>query len=665
VLGALIAAFTASMLFSLFLAGAKTGVATVWPANAIVVAGLMVLPRRQGLWLLGAAALIHLALVLAVGDPPLFSVTVSVLDTVQAALTALFLRRMRVSSRPRSMDDLMRLTAMAFIATVATSIPTSFLATLSMGLPAHLGWSDWLTANVLGVALTLPTALILLAGPQGWPRHSILEPLGVSILTALVTAVVFASDHPSLQVLCFPPVLLAAFRGGPRGAALGAMIVLVVSIPVTLWAVGDNPDQRALMLRHILVFHVVLYVVSLASALTLARQARLQALLVRRQAIARAAQARAQAANQAKSDFLATMSHEIRTPLNSILGFADLIAQTPDLTAENQRRLDLIARAGDSLVVIVGDLLDFARVEAGAVALDPEPVSPAGLLRDAAGIVAAEARAKGLDLHLELDPLAEAPRLLDETRLRQVLLNLLNNAVKFTAVGAVTARLAVAGDRLSFEVSDTGIGIDPAVQSRLFQRFSQADSSITRGYGGAGLGLAISRALVTLMGGSIGVESQLGQGARFWLDIEAPLADEASPASALSSQALGARVLLVDDHPMNRELGEALLVLAGCQVETAQDGIEAVDAVTHPALDLNLMDIHMPRMDGLAATRAIRALPGVPSTLPIIALSADVLPEQVERCRQAGMVDHVAKPIQREVLYATLNRWLGENAAAA
>ena len=665
VLALLIAAFTALLLFSLFLAGAKTGIATVWPSNAVLVAGVMTLPRRQWTWLLAIAGAIHLAILLMIGDPPLFSVTVSVLDTVQAAVIGLLLLRLRIPTRPRGMDALLRLTVLAALATVATSVPTAMLGALSLGLPAHVGWSDWLTSNVLGMALTLPTALILLDPRRDWPRRGAFEQVALLALCGLVTAAVFGARQPSLQILIFPAVLLAAFRGGPREAATGAMMAMIVSIPVTLWAIGDAPELRAVAVRHLLVFHCVLYAVSLASAMALGRQLRLQAMLLRRQAVARAAQARAQAANLAKSDFLATMSHEIRTPLNSILGFADLVAVSPDMSPENQRRLALVARAGESLVVIVDDLLDFAKVEAGAVVLDPRPVSPAGVLRDAAGIVAADARAKGLVLRLEIAPEGEADRLLDGDRLRQVLLNLLNNAVKFTAAGSVTARLAVEGDRLRFEVLDTGIGIDPAVQGRLFQRFTQADSSITRGYGGAGLGLAISRALVRLMGGAIGVDSRLGQGACFWLEVEAPRDATVASADPTAPVALGARVLLVDDHPMNRELGSALLILAGCQVETAQDGIEAVEAATRGGFDLILMDIHMPRMDGLAAARAIRALPGQAGQTPIIALSADVLPHQVERCRQAGMVDHLAKPLQRQKLHGTLRRWLAKGTATA
>jgi CheY-like chemotaxis protein len=251
------------------------------------------------------------------------------------------------------------------------------------------------------------------------------------------------------------------------------------------------------------------------------------------------------------------------------------------------------------------------------------------------------------------------------------LFNLMNNAVKFTAEGEV--RLSVAlrydGSRLMvrFEVADTGIGIDQDMIPRLFTRFSQADSSVSRTYGGTGLGLAISKGLVERMGGHIGVESQPGEGSLFW--FEAPFqpveAEDRQRADAAAEHApLDARVLLVDDHPVNRQLGQALLEMLGCRVDLAKGGQEAVVAASRGGYDVILMDVHMPGMDGLAATRAIRQLEGAPGATPIIALSADVLPQNIALCLKAGMVDHVPKPVQLDVLYAVLHRQLTEAAAA-
>ena len=467
--------------------------------------------------------------------------------------------------------------------------------------------------------------------------------------------------------MLFPVALLTAFRLGPRGAAQTSLIVACVAIPLTVHGLWNSQIQtdwsQAHQNRLVQVFVGVLFVTSLAAGLALAQQERLRRLLMRREQLTRAARARALAANEAKTEFLATMSHEIRTPLNSMLGFSQLLVERRDLAPDVRRQLTLIDSAGTALLTVVNDILDFSRVEAGQVELLFQPTSAAAVLHDAVGIIRPEAENKGLALEVDVvDPVGGLHDL-DGLRLRQVLLNLLNNAVKFTEAGRIRACLTIEPgeleDRLKFEIVDTGVGIAVERQGRLFQRFSQVDSSASRPYGGAGLGLAISKALVELMGGKIGFDSAPGHGSAFWLELQAPQVEpydvgEPQPVAAPGA----ARILLVDDHPMNREIGAALLSLVGCQVETADNGEQAVAKAARGGFDIILMDIHMPQMDGLAATRAIRALDGEAGEVPIIAMSADALPQQVERCYAAGMVDHVAKPVQREVLYAKVSRWL-------
>jgi signal transduction histidine kinase/ActR/RegA family two-component response regulator len=558
------------------------------------------------------------------------------------------------------MRGFLAITAAATGFTAASSVVINGVLSLQAGGGFWTGWSDWTSCNTLGAAIGLPTALILLDGRhrKGFPA-GVAEVAASALGVAALSGAVFYGKAP--QELLFAPALLAVFRGGPRAAALATAASLAAAIPAVLWRTGIEPAAVLPPLRHAQMFHVVLYAVCLASGLALSRQARLKALVLRRQAAARAAQAKAQAANQAKSEFLATISHELRTPLNSILGFAGLVAGSADLSAENRRRLELVERAGRSLADIVNDLLDFSKLEAGRLELVLEPAAPAEILRDACAIVAPAAAAKGLSLRVAVEAADDARFALDAGRLRQVLLNLLSNAVKFTAQGEVAASLSIGADGvLRFEVADTGIGIAPEVQARLFQRFSQADSSISRSYGGTGLGLAISRALITQMGGEIGVESAPGAGARFWVTLAAAPAAAAidvlsPPAEAPEVQA---QVLLVDDHPMNRELGQTLLSLAGCAVTTAEDGAQALAAAQSGRFDVILMDVHMPVMDGLAAARAIRALPSPAGTTPIIALTADALPDQIARCRAAGMDDHVAKPIRGDELLAAIARAL-------
>ncbi len=662
-------AYAAAIGYSLFLASAMRNMPTIWTANAVAIAALLTLPRRQAIGFLIVSTILHVGLELGAGVPLRFVAIVSLLDTPQTIIIAVLLKWMRVPTKVRDPRGLLLVIIAASALTAVGSTLVNGLMMASHGRAFFRGWSEWTASNVLGAAIALPVVLILMdrRHREGF-RTSTLEAVATQILVAATSAVIFAVDI-DYRVMLFAPVLLAAFRRGPRAVAVAVTTSLAVAIPSVLHRTGLDIKVALGPLRHALVFHIVLYAVGMVSALALSRQARLQALLVRRQAAARAAQARAQAANQAKSDFLATISHEIRTPLNSILGFASLVADDPTLSPENRRRLNLVDRAGRSLAEIVGDLLDFAKVEAGRLDLDLAPTSPSALLRDAVAIIAPDAAAKGLYLRTMFEASGEgdvdAPLALDENRLRQVLLNLLANALKFTAEGGVTVKLTAGPvpGALRFDVIDTGIGIAPEVQAKLFQRFSQADSSISRSYGGTGLGLAISKALVTGMDGEIGVESQLGQGARFWISLTAEPCDVAAKIAGCcpTPESIGdraARVLLVDDHPMNRELGHALLTLAGCEVTTANDGVQALDAVLTGDFDLVFMDVHMPGMDGLAATRAIRALSGPAAKAPIIALSADVLPEQIARCRAAGMDGHVAKPIRREELFAAVARAL-------
>lgn len=380
---------------------------------------------------------------------------------------------------------------------------------------------------------------------------------------------------------------------------------------------------------------------------------------------------RAEAGGRAKSEFLANMSHELRTPLTAVIGFSGLLKTSPNLPDQERRFADRIATASESLLAVINDILDYSKLEAEAVDLDPRAFNPVGLAEQALSIVEQQCRDKGLDLRLETEGSATEDLVGDDGRLRQVLLNFLSNAVKFTAAGAVSLRLSAVAEgslrRLRAEVSDTGMGIPAETLQTLFERFTQADASTTRTHGGTGLGLAISRRLIEIMGGEVGASSRLGEGSVFWFEVPLPVAaaaaeafDDADPAMAPS----GGRVLVVDDAPANRELVTAILNGFGLEVETARDGAEGVEAARTGGFDLILMDVHMPVLDGLAATRAIRALPGPAAGTPILALTANVQADQVDRCLAAGMDGHLGKPIQLTDLAAALTRWLGQKAAA-
>jgi PAS domain S-box-containing protein len=379
--------------------------------------------------------------------------------------------------------------------------------------------------------------------------------------------------------------------------------------------------------------------------------------------------AEAQAAAVAKSQFLANMSHEIRTPLTSVIGFTKLLKTRDDLTPTSATYAQRIATSADALLSVVNDILDFSKLEAGQVELDPQPFSPLELVQQAAGLIQAQAVAKGLTIELSATDL---PALVcaDSSRLRQVLLNLLSNAVKFTLRGHVRLEASYdkATGRLHLVISDTGIGIPPERRDRLFQRFSQVDGSNSRQYGGTGLGLAISKGLVEAMGGEIRVESELDVGSRFSFSVVAPLATSSVDAEGLVSDETPAqqptlgrtRLLVVDDVRMNRELVCAMLAPFDVDVTQAADGATAVATAMGQSFDLILMDLQMPGMDGLAATRAIRANSELNRGIPILALSANVLPAHVEASRRAGMNDHIGKPISPEELLTKIALWTSE-----
>jgi PAS domain S-box-containing protein len=384
-----------------------------------------------------------------------------------------------------------------------------------------------------------------------------------------------------------------------------------------------------------------------------------------------AARQAAESASQVKSTFLANMSHEIRTPMNAILGFAYLLGRADNLTADQRERLDKIAVAGEHLLSIINDILDLSKIESGKMVLEQMDFSLGGVLDGVGSLISESARAKGLAVSLDMDGV---PPLLhgDPTRLRQALLNYAGNAVKFTERGGITIAaqlLASSGDQflVRFEVRDTGMGIPEDKLSGLFQAFQQVDASTNRKYGGTGLGLAITHRLAGLMGGETGVESRLGQGSTFWLtarlgrgragEAPAPAPLDRTAEAVLRQRHAGRRILLVEDEPVNRELATFLLEEVALAVDPAADGREAVEKAARQPYDLILMDMQMPVMGGLDATRAIRALPGG-GKVPIVAMTANAFEEDRLRCLEAGMDDFLSKPVDPDMMYATLLRWL-------
>lgn len=649
--------------FSIHLGDGVNSVPLYWPANALVFTALVRRPTREwpALLLLAAAAdfLVYL---------PLFGVAmaawVSAADATEILVVACVAGFFPASLRKLSTSQL-------FLVFGGTALGCAVGATIGVGSlyveadrPIPQLWLVWTASSLLGY-LTLAPALLLFTDRDFRPERNQRywkEAAFWAALLAVVSYLVFRTELPA-AFLVFPIMLSMTFRLRLRGAAASTLIVALISSWLTMEGSGPIATGNLAANAQIHVLQAFLFVCFLTTfpiGIVMERDKLLAAAI---------AEARAQAedAGQARGDFLAVVSHEIRTPLNGILGFANLLLDDLRLNKSQRHQVGIIQTSGMALLTLVNDILDFSKIDARALTLEHKPFKLEAFVANSVAIVRGEAEEKGLTMQVSFDDDLARWYSGDEHRLRQILLNLLNNAVKFTDSGSVRLKVCredsvfPGRDAMRFEVSDTGPGLDTEQQKRLFKPFSQLDSSIRRKYGGSGLGLSISKRLVELMGGEIGVKGELGQGSTFWFSVT--LSRAQAPGSPVGTEpsaiARPAKILVAEDLPVNQELICAMLHGAGHSVDVANDGEEAVAAVQNKQYDLVLMDIQMPRLDGLSAARAIRKLPPPANSVPIVAMTAHALSSQIAETQEAGMKGHITKPIFAEELNRAIAAVLG------
>ena len=646
----------------------------IWVSNAFAVTALLRNKRSSWPVLLFLAAAADTAAG-ALSNPPLLALGIAGSDFCEILFVALLVEATGLTTLAGGVWAITGLALICLAAPVVSSTVGTLLLMLFYGVPFWTSWTIWYLSTSFGL-LTVVPLLLSWTDPSlriFRSRATLAQVVALAALTGGVGYVTFTGLQPDKYAI-FPFLLLATFNGRLLGATTATVTLSAVAIWCTMTGhITSGPLTHFTTVGKIELLQVFIVTILLSTLPVAAFLEQREKLLAQLRESTKAAEA----ASRAKSDFLAVMSHEIRTPMTGVLGMADLLSNA-DLPAKERAYVAGIRTSGRHLLALINDILDFSRMEAGKLELESIEFGLPEMLEQVRSVLAPEAALRGLDLCFDLD--THSPPVLcgDPTRLKQVLVNLVWNGIKFTPKGSVSVTVSRCApedhagknqrERFRFEVRDTGIGIAADRQAILFQAFSQADSSTTRQYGGSGLGLAICKNLVQAMGGEIGVESVPGIGSRFWFEVPLGVSERTSiPAKAgdVLVETESRRVLLVEDVEVNQVLITDMLRAHGHDVTLAKNGMEAVDLAAKEAFDLVLMDVQMPVMDGVEATRHIRQLPPPAGEVPVLALSANVMATEQARYMAAGMNGALAKPVDWVQLFEALARYGGSGTKPA
>ena len=614
----------------------------IWPGNALVACALLKTPKRVWAYFIAAGLLAAFVVNLLIGDALPVAIGLASINAAESVLFAFACRRATGKELHLRLPGHLA----AFGATSAFApLLSGFAAASLLSSVAGFGFEDvfgrWLMAHCLGLLTVAPALLAVFSQSfrttvDELRRKRSLPPL---LSLALCLYLAFGPGAHPLPFLLFPALILCALRLSEAGVGLCLVVSTAVAIvasklgsgPITI--IQGGPPSLMLLLQ---LYLVTATLMSLSLSAAFSERKRFQA--------------EAERTAAAKAAFMANISHELRTPLTAVVGYAALLARRDDLPADARTQIGRIADAGDGLLSIINDVLDFSKIEAGRMIIRPEPTAVEQIVRSVLAVFAHRAEGKGITLTQSGSEALPERLVIDPNRLRQILVNLVGNAVKFTDSGQVEVRCSYLADEqhLLIAVRDTGCGMDESQQAALFKRYSQVGQSASRIEGGTGLGLAISQDLVEAMGGLISVTSTPGEGSEFAFTIAAPPCDGEDGEVAEAEGGLnlsGVSILVVDDNPVNRDIAKAILSPLGVAVTEAADGLEAVTKGQETTFDLILMDLRMPNMNGPEAARRLRAEPGPNCAAPILAFSADIDAELVAGSHGA-FNGYVRKPLQ-------------------